>query len=195
MSDNNWYSFNTKSVDGQSLIHVINLLFGDGIEGVELGTYQAQSACTILQNCPNVKKLWIVDSFTPYTDYIQPEYTGQPAKVVTAKEMDVIRFLAYHNVAYSGAKERAEILEMTTTEALSKFKDNSLDFIFSDAYLSYEQVCSELEEWYSKLRPGGLYAGHDMGCPIVYKAVMGFREKHGITAKISIFDDTWMWIK
>jgi predicted SAM-dependent methyltransferase len=84
---------------------------------------------------------------------------------------------------------------MDTLSAVSKFEDESVDFIFQDAYLSYEQAMEELKAWYPKLRSGGIYSGHDYNDPKITRAVNEFRENERIGARMSIADDCWMWYK
>lgn len=41
------------------------------------------------------------------------------------------------------------------------FADNSFDFIYIDADHSYEGVKRDITNWWPKIRPGGMLAGHD----------------------------------
>jgi len=52
-------------------------------------------------------------------------------------------------------------LKMTSLEAVEKFKDESLDFVFIDASHEYEDVRDDIIAWYPKVKPGGIIAGHD----------------------------------
>ena len=52
-------------------------------------------------------------------------------------------------------------LKMTSLEAVQKFKDESLDFVFIDASHEYEDVRDDILAWYPKVKPGGIIAGHD----------------------------------
>ena len=67
-------------------------------------------------------------------------------------------------------------LKMSSMDAVVKFKDNSVDFVFIDADHSYEAVKQDILAWYPKVKPGGILAGHDyyLDNPTwggVYKAV------------------------
>ena len=64
------YTFNTKEADGQSLVHLINLMLGDNITGAEVGAATALTSCTLLQNCPSLK-LYVIDAWKPFMDYIK----------------------------------------------------------------------------------------------------------------------------
>lgn len=189
------YMFNSKHVDGQSLIHAINLMLGDNLVGAEVGVYTAQTFCTLLQNCPGIKKLIGVDSYRPYQDFIKEPYDGTSDFGKDQKEIDFIRLTAMHNITFSGHADKVLFLEQDSSEAVKQIDDESLDFVFLDAYLSLEQAEKELAEWFGKVKPGGLVSGHDWHCSAVRQVVTNFRTQHNIGSRMSVFDDTWVWRK
>jgi hypothetical protein len=48
-----------------------------------------------------------------------------------------------------------------SSEAVQYFKDNSLDYIYLDALHDYCGVTEDLNNWWPKLKIGGIMAGHD----------------------------------
>jgi predicted O-methyltransferase YrrM len=62
-------------------------------------------------------------------------------------------------------------LRFPSLEAAKEFEDNSLNFVFIDASHEYEDVKQDIAAWYSKVAPGGVFAGHDFMWPGVYQAV------------------------
>ena len=69
-----------------------------------------------------------------------------------------------YNLAISNLKEfgsRSIIYRMLTTDAIDKFKDNSLDFVYIDATHTYEAVKEEINLWSKKVKSNGLISGHD----------------------------------
>lgn len=54
-----------------------------------------------------------------------------------------------------------EIMAMRSDEAAKIVPDNSLDFVFIDADHGYEGCLKDLHLWYPKVKPGGLFSGHD----------------------------------
>jgi hypothetical protein len=59
-------------------------------------------------------------------------------------------------------KERVSLVQGTFHEALSLFREDSLDFVYVDGYAhNGQENGATLLEWWNKLKPGGLMAGHD----------------------------------
>lgn len=57
--------------------------------------------------------------------------------------------------------ERSVIWRMSSGEASRQIADHFLDFVYIDARHDYESVKQDLYLWYDKIRPGGIFAGHD----------------------------------
>ena len=68
-------------------------------------------------------------------------------------------------------------MKMTSLQAVKKFENESLDFVFIDGSHEYEDVKKDIIAWFPKVKPGGILAGHDyyIGeedyCPGVKQAV------------------------
>ena len=92
-------------------------------------------------------------------------------------------------------EDKVCVHEMDSDIAVNEFKDQSLDFIFLDAYISEEKAMSDIELWYPKVKRGGVFAGDDWGSRFVQIAVNNFREKNNIHHPMSTFNDNWVWIK
>jgi len=54
-----------------------------------------------------------------------------------------------------------EFFPMRSDDAAKKFPDNYFDFAYIDARHDYCAVLEDIRLYYSKLRPGGIIAGHD----------------------------------
>jgi hypothetical protein len=71
--------------------------------------------------------------------------------------------------------ERYTHILKTSDDAVEDFFDESMDFIFIDGRHTYEQVKKDCENYWRKLKVGGVYSGHDyMAIPEVNRAVNEF---------------------
>lgn len=188
------YNFLDARTDVQSIIHTINLL-GEGLIGAEIGIFRAESFCTMLQNCPNIKELHGIDSWNPYKDYLKEPYDDVPAYDLSQPEIEFVELTARHNIKYCGHADKAIIHKMDSNTALESFDNEFFDFIFLDTYMTYEQCLVDIEGWYRTVKKEGLFAGHDWNSSVVKKAVYEFRAKNNITTHLSVFDNTWCWLK
>jgi len=191
-----YYNFkDNKNCDIQSIIHCINLQ-GKDLIGAEIGVFMAKSFVTLLQNCPNIKTLYGIDLYKPFTDYLVYNYDGKTVDAVyDEKQIENIKLSAYHIIKFSGHKDKAVILEKDSNEAAKEIDDESLDFVFVDTYCTYEQIKNDLNVWYKKVKKGGLFAGHDTHLPVVKKALEEFRLENNIDNLMSDFDKSFIWKK
>ena len=81
-------------------------------------------------------------------------------------------------------------IQDSSQNAAKNFSNNSLDAIMIDADHSYEGVRSDILNWYSKIKPGGLIAGDDYG---VFEGVS--RAVKQFFHNISIDQYTWKYRK
>ena len=180
--------------DIRSIIHCINLL-GKDLVGLELGVWEAESFMTILHNCPNVKTLYGIDSYQPYADFMKEPYNENSDFIVDYKKADLIKGHAQNKLKYSGMGEKIVFYEMDSDDALKKFEPESLDFIFIDTCVTYEQAKNDIQSWFPIIKKCGLFAGHDWHCSAVQLAVNEFRIENNIDNFMSVYDRTWCWIK
>jgi len=189
-----FYNFKDAPTDIRSLIHCINL-HGNDLIGLELGVFKAESFCTVLQNCPNIKELHGVDFWLPYVDCLKEPYDGTPGYEVDEKSIEFIKLTALHNIKYSGHEDKAFIHIGNSNEVVNNFPDETFDFIFVDTYMTLEQAQKDLELWYPKVKKGGLFTGHDWNSTAIQQAVYEFREKNNIQNTLSTFDNSFIWVK
>ncbi len=84
---------------------------------------------------------------------------------------------------------------MFSHEAAQHVPDGTLDFIFIDANHDYEYVKQDLEVWAPKVRPGGIFSGHDYRWEGVSRAVQEYSETHSIDAYITPpTSDIWFFV-
>eukprot|EP00928_Gymnodinium_smaydae_P047173 TRINITY_DN3146_c1_g1_i1.p1 TRINITY_DN3146_c1_g1~~TRINITY_DN3146_c1_g1_i1.p1 ORF type:complete len:395 (-),score=77.95 TRINITY_DN3146_c1_g1_i1:258-1442(-) len=56
---------------------------------------------------------------------------------------------------------RAELMNLDSTKAAAQFADGELDFVYLDARHDFVGVVDDIHAWWPKVRPGGVFAGHD----------------------------------
>lgn len=116
--------------------------------GVEVGVAAAAYSELIAKNNPQMK-VYGVDPWKVYKGY--KDYVRRPtidALKVEAKE----RMKGYSNY---------EFIEEFSMDAVKRFEDNSLDFVYIDANHNFQGITNDIIEWEKKVRPGGIISGHD----------------------------------
>ena len=183
-----------KEADVGPLIHAIGSL-GKDVVGLELGVFRGDSFMTMLHACPNIKTLYGIDSYQPYEDCIGEPYTGTPFYTVDKKESDFNRLVTFHRIEHSGMKEKVVFHEIDSNEALKKFEPFSLDFIFIDTFITYEQAVKDFRSWYPIVKNGGLFAGHDWTGAIIQRAIDEVKSEVEPHARVIGYGNCWSWIK
>jgi hypothetical protein len=83
---------------------------------------------------------------------------------------------------------RCIVLRMTFADAERFFCPQSLDAVYIDGYAHTGQEGGKtLEDWWPKLKPGGIFAGHDYHSdfPLTIDAVNCFAERHGLAIELT----------
>lgn len=155
----NWLreGLNSINLDNRDLM-LLSLDFTDKI-GIEIGVGEGNYSNSILQNT-NIKKLYSIDIWE--LNQFNPDPVGSYNRVLE-------RFKDYI------VKGRSECIKSNSKNALGRFQDESIDFIYIDGDHSYEGVMNDLQ-YYSKLKKGGVICGHDYSdsWPGTVKAVNEF---------------------
>lgn len=92
--------------------------------------------------------------------------------------------------------ERSTIVRKSFDEALDDFAPGSLDLIYIDGYAhDGQEEGRTLECWWSRLKPGGVFAGHDYhpDWRATKEAVDNFCELHGLVLQTTTADYFPSW--
>ena len=151
--------------------------------GIEIGTADGHTTDFLLRNLSDLQ-LFGIDPYTVYQDW---------DKVYKNNKNEQEKFLMRVS-PYMNEKKYTHLL-MTSDQAIDKFTDDSIDFVFIDGLHTYDQVLKDCENYYSKLKVGGLFSGHDYHTiNDVKKAVDEFATK--LNKKIEFGkNDIWYFIK
>lgn len=158
---------------------------GTDLTGCELGVCKGFTLRYFFDLAPEISKVYAIDSWTSYMDW-----WGQ----VTQNMVD-----SWRNDAMDLLKpymDKIEILEMDSVKAANHISDHSLDYIFIDGDHSYQAVVRDLDNYWNKVKSGGIFAGHDWNLSDVNRAVNEFRQKNNITSEIKFTEsNVWFWYK
>lgn len=121
-------------------------------KGVEIGVWKGDTSEGLLISFPDLH-LYLIDNY-------QVSWSSSEIKDDTVKRL-------------SRYNSRLTWLFEESGTAAKHIKDDSLDFVFVDGCHNYEVVKSDIELYLSKIKSGGLIAGHDYHglYPGVVKAV------------------------
>lgn len=134
-----------KTILDKDRLELAKLFIGTGVEiGVAEGWYSSK-----IMELDIVDKMYGVDPYAPhqgYRDYTR-ETTFSRLRANAHNRLD-----RYYNY---------EFIEAFSMEAVKRFEDNSLDFVYIDGDHSYEAVRDDMTAWFPKVKPGGIMAGDD----------------------------------
>jgi hypothetical protein len=137
---------------------------------VELGTYNGLSYFTFCQSMleNNIEGLcYAVDTWGG--DEHTGNYDDSIIEDVRAHARERYRGFTY-------------LLQMYFNEALKQFEDDSIDLLHIDGLHTYDAVREDFDNWYPKVRPGGIILMHDIEARFkdygVWKLWKELREEH-----------------
>ena len=170
------YSFDLSYVRTRTELPIILNKRGLKGKGVEVGVWKGEFSDFLLSKWKG-EKLYSID---PWKNFSSDEYIDEMN--IRQDEFDKI-----HNdvvALLSKHANRSDIIRNVSVKAASTFKDNTLDFVYLDGRHDYEGIKEDLESWHPKVKPGGLFCGHDYLNTVignthfgVKKAVDEFAEK------------------
>lgn len=118
--------------------------------GVEVGVAAGEYSEILCKANPQMK-LYGVDPYLAYRGYRDYQ-----------RESTFNRLLGQAEQRLSH-RPNFEFIKELSLDALGRFADNSLDFVYIDANHQDPYVKQDITEWHKKVRSGGIIAGHDYG--------------------------------
>jgi len=130
----------------------------DGAKFVEIGAWKGKSAAfagvEILNSGKDIT-YYAVDHFLGSEEHRNPVSPHYDYASISGD------LKAQYLVNIEPVKSVVKTLDMQSGEASKKFKKASVDFVYIDGSHEYVSVCSDIEFWLPKVKPGGMIAGHD----------------------------------
>jgi predicted O-methyltransferase YrrM len=172
--EENWFSFASIYKD------FVSIMKDDSIF-VEVGSWKGRSAAYMAVE--------IINSNKNINFYCVDTWKGSAEHSLDSNvENDTLYELFLSNI--DPVKHIIKPLRMSSIDASKLFENNTIDIAFIDADHTYESVKKDIESWKSKIKQGGILAGHDYhdSWPGVKKAV----NESFVDQKIYTLLDCWM---
>lgn len=116
--------------------------------GAEIGVLNGEYSAQICTDNPQAK-LYAIDPWITYSDYVDFK---EELKIIGAYQKAINNLSKHKN---------CKIIRKTSMDAVKKFDDESLDFVYIDANHLLKYVVEDVVEWSKKVRKGGIVSGHD----------------------------------
>jgi len=149
------------------------------LNGIEIGTFKGENAKHILNNL-NINKLYLIDPWKENNEY--KESKGQKSL----------------NIAYNKTKKRLKnykdktiYLKDYSSNVINKVPE--VDYIYIDGNHAYKYVLEDCENYWTKVKKGGILAGHDISLKTTLNAVQDFCKKNDLHFQVAGQD--WWIIK
>jgi predicted O-methyltransferase YrrM len=133
----------TKRVELLTLLH-------PKAQVVEVGVYKGYFAKQFIPELDSIDRLFLVDPWN------SPQCEGQMVGSEEDHTQIITDFHQFSNV---------HIVKDYSQRAVNMFNDNSLDLVYLDAEHTYDGLLGDINLWYSKVKKGGILAGHDVFAP------------------------------
>ena len=153
----------TSSPSGEGLIEPINSLKGE-LVGVEVGVCLAHTTESFAKGIKNLKKLYAIDNYPTFVDWDGSDWNQDRQNLMkkTAQE----KLILYKN--------KVEFIHVSSEEFVKTIEDESLDFVFIDGDHSFDAVLKDFQNYYPKVKKGGIFGGHDIQLHSVRNALTHF---------------------
>ena len=176
-------------ISGKGLIKIIDnhaTQLGRNVVGLEIGVCKGENIVHFLEHTNKIEKIYGIDPYLPYMDWIGME---------TEENMRTYESLAKENLA--PFSDKVELIKDYSSKVSDRFSNEFFDYIFIDGDHSYEGTKGDMMLYYSKLKPGGIFAGHDINLQSVQQAVVEFTDENSIDRTKINYTETnvWYWYK
>lgn len=135
--------------------------------GIEIGVAMGNFSEVLLANT-KLKKIYFLDPWKEYPKEVYNDQTNCNQKGQDSRYAFVVEKLKKYG-------ERQSIIRKDSVESLIDFENEYFDFIYIDANHAYEYVKKDMNNWYPKLKVGGIFSGHDYMNGVTRTGVYGVK--------------------
>jgi predicted O-methyltransferase YrrM len=154
---------------------------------VEVGSFMGRSSWALAKSCDKTVNVICVDAWPPYT------FNNEDLKKLSAYQEGMEFDISHFRKNISDCPN-IEVMEGCSTE-IPWEKERLIDLIFIDGDHESPGVNNDLECWFERLKPDGIFSGHDFNVgvfPDVCKAVIEKSEKENLPFKL--FEKSAIWV-
>jgi len=156
---------------------------------VEIGCFAGESTAVFARHAG------LVYAVDPWEDrYREAIKAGcaDPSIIAYLEQAPVppMREIEAHFDARTAGLPNIRKLRLHSDAALGLFVDRSLDLVYIDALHTYEEVRTQISSWATKVRTGGVLAGHDYDAAIWPEVVQAVNDSIGLPNKV-FADSSW----
>jgi Methyltransferase domain len=161
----------------------------NGAHFVEVGTFCGKSAAFLAVEIANSGKRIAFDTCDAWHPVTVEDAGGAMFETQQRllREHGSLMAIAAHFLAPVPG-----IVALWSADSLSfanRYEDESLDLVYLDDDHTYAHVLQELRAWWPKVRPGGIFAGHDMQFADVRRAVSQWAAERQVA--VTVIGSSW----
>ena len=116
----------------------------------EVGVERGLNATEMAQKM-NINKLYLIDDYLPYTDYL--------GGFCPQEIQDQVYQWMFNNL--KPYLDKVVFITKSSILAAKLFDDEFFDFVYIDGNHNYEYVKQDMNAWLPKVKTGGVLGGHD----------------------------------
>jgi predicted O-methyltransferase YrrM len=175
---------NQSEPSGLGLVEPISKLQGELI-GVEIGVCLGVTTEALLDEIPNIKKIYAVDNYPAFIDWNGGDINEERQALMKQYAKDLLTPFG----------DKVEFCYESSVEFANRFKEEEcLDFVFIDGDHSEEASYRDFINFYPLVKKGGIFAGHDIVLPEVKRSLEKFLGEN-FSKVITVSNNAWYMIK
>lgn len=171
-------------ISGKALVDIVNEYLTDDIVGCEVGVCLGVTSEYYAQNIKKLKKIYCVDDY--------PEYVDWTGVVMNREKQDAMKQHAFERL--SRFQDKIEFVYEDSENFSKRIEKESLDFVFIDADHSFEGALNDFKIYFSLVKKGGIFSGHDFSLKGVNGALREFLADRFVEIK-NLENNAWYLIK